>query len=171
MIESIEKLRKSSHLDDEKWTLSDGRVMWIINREPDDPNAVNWGESWRKIADEIEREIAEHYILLPVDADGVPIRVGDEINCLGRNVLVNSIIWDGVNWYASETVVSSNWFPAKHSGHAKPRTLEDVLEEFAYKAVRIGMVGGVPCDAEIYADKDAIAEYAAKIRELMVVDE
>lgn len=29
-----------------------------------------------EIADEIEREIAKRYMELPVDADGVPIRVG-----------------------------------------------------------------------------------------------
>lgn len=31
------------------------------------------------LADEIEREIAERFMELPVDADGVPIRMGDEL--------------------------------------------------------------------------------------------
>ena len=52
----------------------------------------------------------------------------------------------------------------------KPRTLEGVLHDFAHKAVRIGMKGGVPSDVELYADKDAVAEYASEIRELLRSD-
>ena len=124
-----------------------------------------WLDSWHKAfdaaCDEIEREIAERYMELPLDADGVPIRVGDEINSLGCGVLVNSIIWDGKNWYASETVSSSDWFPVKYSDHAKPRTLEDVLREMLDRnSDGIGL-------REFNRDFNALVEhYAAEIREL-----
>lgn len=117
---------------------------------------TEWLDSWHKAFDaacgEIEAEIAERYMALPLDADGVPIRVGDEINSLGCGVLVNSIIWDGKNWYASETVLSGDWLPVKYSDHAKPRTLEDVLQ----------------CAGVSVA---AIEDVAAEIRELMEVCE
>ena len=38
--------------------------------------SIKDGELW-DIVDAIEQELAEHYVKLPVDADGVPIRVGD----------------------------------------------------------------------------------------------
>ena len=102
----------------------------------------------------------ERYMELPVDADGVPIRVGDEINSLGCGVLVNSIIWDGTNWYVSETVSSSDWFPVKHSEHVKPRTLEDVLRDME------GMRGNNATYEDVVR---RCAELAAELRELMVV--
>ena len=67
-IKALEKLRESSHIDDDKWTLANGEVVFMFNNEPKDPDAINWGEQWRKIADEIEAEIAERFVALPVDA-------------------------------------------------------------------------------------------------------
>lgn len=131
----------------------------------------SWHSEFDRLCDEIEREISERYMGLPVDADGVPIRVGDEINCLGRNVLVNSIIWDGVNWYASETVASSDWFPAKHSDHVKPRTLEDVLVEYRLEADRLFCDPSIGGEDRADALESLDARYAAEIRELMGVDE
>lgn len=127
-IKAIEKLRESSHLDDEKWTLSDGRVMWVTNGEPNDINAVNWGEQWRKLADEIEAEIAERYQLLPVDADGVPIHVGDTVQFvndtggMGAKVEVCAVS----NYYAYYGE-GKHFYRAKNCRHVKPRTVEDVL--------------------------------------------
>ena len=69
-IKALEKLRESSHIDDDKWTLANGEVVFMFNKEPKDPDAINWGEQWRKIADEIEAEIAERFVALPVDAIG-----------------------------------------------------------------------------------------------------
>jgi len=36
-------------------------------------------QTWYALADEIEREIERDFMRLPVDADGVPIHVGDEL--------------------------------------------------------------------------------------------
>lgn len=68
-MKSIEKLREWSRR--------------VTESDPDEnivsPEYVaqECGRAALRFADEIEREIAERYQLLPVDADGVPIRVGD----------------------------------------------------------------------------------------------
>lgn len=78
-LEPINKLRESSHLDDSKWTLDTGEIIVMYGNEPNDVNAVNWGEQWRNIADEIEAEIADKYLELPLDVVGTPIHVGDKV--------------------------------------------------------------------------------------------
>lgn len=84
------------------------------------------------IADEIEAEIAEHYMLLPCDADGVPIRVGDRLlkstgapkKSYGEVVGVSE---DSV-WFAYENNgYDSNW--ANLTRHVIPHMLEDVLRD------------------------------------------
>lgn len=155
MIESIEKLRESSHLDDSKWTLETGEVIHVYGSEPNDPNAVNWGEQWRKIADEIEREIAERYIELPCDADGVPIHVGDTIEYPnGRRDVVRFItVNDNM-----PTFNERGWVASK-CRHVEPRTIEDVLRDL------VDGIGSVEFDA-----LTAIGEAADEIRELMEVE-
>ena len=104
-----------------------------------------------QVANEIEREIAERYMELPVDADGVPIHVGD---VLERGYVVD--------------YVAPNWCLATGRGamyadmchHVKPRTLEDVLKELACD-VRREWVENAPLAEHVYS------EYADKIRELM----
>lgn len=103
------------------------------------------------LADEIEREIAERYMELPVDADGVPIRLGDVMDGVGMydtlrdvtgevievsfnatdsNECVASValqVWseDGKSW---RRVYIDQY--ADRYRHVKHRTIEDVLEEF-----------------------------------------
>lgn len=156
MMESIEKLRESSHLDDSKWTLETGEVIHVYGSEPNDPNAVNWGEQWRKIADEIEAEIAERYIELPCDADGVPIRIGDTVremdDCVPMKVM-------SLTFYEDCVDVNACGMNPKLLFHVKPRTIEDVLADFASKQHGITK-----------EENDAlIAECAEEIRELMEV--
>ena len=115
--------------------------------------------------DEIEREISERYMLLPMDADGVPIHVGDELCGYGHpkgGVQVAMV---------SESCIivreDLNHNPAKHgllwsadeTRHVKPRTVEDVLKEFGdwYKHV----AGG--CD-----EPGIIAKYADELRSMVV---
>ena len=144
-LESIEKLRESSHLDDNKWTLASGDVVYMCNHEHGDPNAVNWGEQWRKIADEIEAEIAERYMPLPCDADGVPIRMGDTVE--GELLYDNATVKGTVTTYhihgddepgtvyikvkPTEDTWTIKELQFRRCRHVKPRTLEDVLRECA----------------------------------------
>ena len=130
-----------------------------------------------EIADAVEAEIAERYIELPVDADGVPVRVGDELEChangydgaftvfaIGNDVVVGNhdIEWLGRN--------PSKWFHvASFCTHAKPRTIEDALNDFGEK------VWNTACAPEGYtwsnANLDADLERCAEeIRGLMGKD-
>jgi hypothetical protein len=122
-----------------------------------------------EIADEIEAEIADNYMRLPVDADGVPIHVGDELEChangydgvftvfaIGNDVVVGNqdIEWIGRN--------PSKWFHvASFCTHVKPRTLEDVLRDVWKEALDYAK-------SDIWRNPDEVfAERAAEIRELM----
>ena len=90
------------------------------------------------IAGEIKAEIERDYMRLPVDADGVPIRVGDKLmtdnkdsSLYGRELFVTAV---------SEHHIHYQTLPYEGDGHyrtgclanirhVKPRTLEDVLQE------------------------------------------
>lgn len=104
-MESIEKLRDSAKI---------GGRSWLINH-----------------ADEIEREIAEKYIALPLDADGVPIRVGDVIQFVneqggtGAKVEVCAIS-EHYAYYGE----GKHFYKADMCRHVKERTIEDVLADF-----------------------------------------
>ena len=106
------------------------------------------------LVDEIEEEIERDYMKLPVDADGVPIRVSDEV--LNKNkptdiYKVTSIADNGyLRIYRDTARIHSS-----QCRLVKPRTLEDVLAEFA---------------AEVEQDNNTIEtarKYANEIRELL----
>ena len=88
------------------------------------------------IADEIEREVAERYMELPVDADGVPIRVGDELCGYGlpdggavvKSLNSHMVIVGGLEGGENYAKYGLLW-DAKEARHVKPRTLEDVLRD------------------------------------------
>ena len=84
--------------------------------------------------DEIETEIAERYMELPLDADGVPIRVGDKVQFRNDEpVTVDSIGTSKVYENDSGFFGSNGGFygqgTLKNVRHVKPRTLFDVLAE------------------------------------------
>ena len=112
-IKALEKLRELSEIRMDGWLMMDTR----------------------KIADEIEAEIAERYIELPVDADGVPIRVGDKMQYHGGEPFTVCAVAPGVihTWAAvklGERKTTYDYAPIQCT-HYKPRTIEDVLRELA----------------------------------------
>lgn len=82
-----------------------------------------------KIADEVEAEITERYMELPVDADGVPIHVGDTLqlgDTGGEVVALTYCPSDGKfpwEWKCD----TGGWHKTAFARHAKPQTLEEVL--------------------------------------------
>lgn len=103
--------------------------------------------------DDIEREIAERYMELPVDAGGVPIRVGDILERVdgGSSQQACCICPQGFN--------DAPIWCARDFRHVKPRTIIDVLSDFA---------------AEVEQDNNTIEtarKYAEEIRELLEVGE
>jgi len=89
-------------------------------------------DSWRAAAEKaiaaIEAEVAERYMLLPVDADAIPVRLGEELVSLdtGERGIVTGLTDNSVQCDATAL-----WELACHYRHVKPRTVEDVLREFA----------------------------------------
>ena len=104
--------------------------------------------------DEIEREVAA-MVPLPVDADGVPIHVGERVQLIGNDpstVSHMSLAGDGWRVYVKYDgdLGTGSGEPSRIRHHHAP-TVEDVLREFAY-----GL--GVPV-ADSY-----VAATAAKLR-------
>ena len=172
MLESIEKLRRSSHLDDEKWTLETGGVVRLFGSEPNDPNAINWGEQWRELADEIEREISERYIPLPVDADGVLWTAEDREFDSGINgvIEINMIAYSPKTgeWYLLDDTKSTH--VARLSHHVKPPTVEDILCDFAKEVFQWTLENDSNGTYMEFTDsetnKKKISKYVNKLRDL-----
>ena len=115
-----------------------------------------WMTAINRIADEIEREIAEKYQLLPVDADGVPIHVHDWIEVDDKKQRVAAVATGSVFWWEED---GCHWRQSFMCRYVKPRTIEDVLRDL------VDGIGSVEFDA-----LTAIGEAADEIRELMEVD-
>lgn len=90
------------------------------------------------LADDIQAEVDKYYMQLPLDADGVPIRVGDKVELIA-NGMVETVTGyetfgldkdtDETGWIlTNETCLLAN---SKGCRHVKPRTVEDVLDDFA----------------------------------------
>lgn len=131
---------------------------------------------------EQQEYIEKYYLRCPLDADGVPIRVGDMLeydygDIKGKH-LVSALIYDDsrdmdldggiwdfefaddVEGYGTRTVnCMSNFY--KCNRHVQPRTLEDVLRDYA-------------CDFADSSgpeyDEEITKRYAEEIRELLKVE-
>ena len=127
-------------------------------------------ETLEAVFDAIESELDECYMELPVDADGVPIHIGDllasyeyggkQFQCIGLNIesygegIIRRTVCMNYDSYSG----TGEYTPAIRCHHVKPRTVEDVLHEFVEY-----VTNGTNVDSY---EKD-IADYAAEIRELM----
>ena len=163
-IKALEKLRKNSHLDDNKWTLDSGEVVYVYGSDMGYNDAINWGEQWREIADEIESEIAERFMELPVDADGVPIRIGDTVCEVDVSVPIEVRSLTFYEDYVDVNVCGMN---PNMLRHVEPRTLESILCD---------ALADVSCMGDgivrtFKPDEPYVAEVAAEIRELLGVSE
>lgn len=132
-MESVDKLREAA------------RLLEVTGMRP----------NLYEIADAIESEVAERYMRLPVDADGEPIRVGDELETAhGGKVVVEYIGECEVRVYRDGEYhrISQDEY-AYTCRHVKPYTIEDVLREFIN-------------DECVYTN-ETIAKYAERIREVL----
>lgn len=158
MIENVEKLRVWSHRYDNAWIQDDGSIMFTAGGGFFSDGKENYGESIRSMIDAIEEEIAERYIELPLDADGVPIRAGDliEFGEKGERLEVTHLGWtrhgDPTIAYRRPNGTLDCSCIGTECRHVKQRTIEDVL-----------MDAGVSVAA--------ISDVAAEIRELLGVGE
>ena len=108
----------------------------VCGCDPDDCMCCEVPRKVKKLADEIEAEIERGWMLLPVDADGVPICVGDVVEfgenrnqgivkALNEHMVIAMHVDDGCMNYAKYGLL----WNADACRHVKPRTLEDVLRE------------------------------------------
>ena len=154
MIESIEKLRKaaSGRFDGATGYVDKNAKKLFGVKESTGLDSV----LFETIADEIEREIAEKYMELPVDADGVPIHVGDTLQLGDTRGEVVALTYCPSNgklpweWQCD----TGDWYNTAFARHANPDQVKELLEEFLEAG------GCVPHDWS-----NVIGEYAARIRE------
>lgn len=93
-----------------------------------------------QFTDEQQRFIDEHYQLLPKDADGEPIHVGDVMEWPDGKTFEVVGIGDGTLFYVEgDYDALADWTGASTKRHHHAPTVEDVLREFA---------------DEVYADAD-----------------
>lgn len=107
-----------------------------------------------KLAAQVD-ESEDGWVRLPVDADGVPIRPGDELVIFetGEHVRAYDVeLYDDGRWLVCDDETMDSIHPDRLRHRAK--TVEDVLWEFAREI-----------DADAYGITDAkVAEFAAKLR-------
>lgn len=109
----------------------------------------------------IQDEVDYRYMELPVDADGVPIHVGDTLQLGDTRGEVVALTYCPSNgklpweWQCD----TGDWYNTAFARHVRPRTVEDVLDDFSKS---------LGCKS-ILADikRKAIAKYAAELRELL----
>ena len=94
-------------------------------------------EAFDRYCDAIQAEVDERYMKLPVDADGVPIHVGDVVEfgenlnqgivkALNEHMVIAMHVDDCCMNYAKYGLL----WNADACRHVKPRTVEDVLLDF-----------------------------------------
>ena len=101
-----------------------------------------------ELLDAIEREVAERYVELPVDADDVPWHLGD----VTENG--NTVTAMGLNAHGWCFVGTPNDIDPRIHRHYHTPTIEDVLREF----------GRAWVEWEDGSPYDPITEYAAKLQ-------
>ncbi|MBR3223822.1 MAG: hypothetical protein IKF78_00680 [Atopobiaceae bacterium] len=111
-----------------------------------------WSSAWAlDMLDDIEQEIAERYMELPVDAEGVPIHLGDMVE--GELLFDNATVKGTVTTYhihsddepgtvyikvkPTENTWTIKELRFTRCRHVKQRTLEDVLASYRFDAQNI----------------------------------
>lgn len=127
-------------------------------------------ESLLRIADHIDAEHERQlevlyrdmsdakYVELPVDADGVPIHVGDVMEWPNGKTFDVVGIGDGVLFYIKDADGPADWTGASTKHHHKQPTVEDMLTEFARDCLTYATC------VEDHEVTDAIELYAAKLQ-------
>ena len=142
-IKALDKLRKYAEIHWEPWDASRERLNESL--------------------DKIEQEIVERYIELPVDVDGVPIRIGDTLagapgsKWEGERFEVGAMELTACGWDVCD-VETCDSIAAGQTRHVKYLTIEDVLRDCCNEW---NEHCGDDWESGVYA------KYAEEIREMM----
>lgn len=124
---AIERLRKCF----ERPAVYPEDVIHNMRSEFGAENLLTTRDVWLAVIDEMERELEERYMELPLDRDGKPVHVGDTmmdyetqrdvVAVTDDCVVLGSYSWDGEQMYRCG-------FARDYSHYVKP-TVESVLEK------------------------------------------
>ena len=88
------------------------------------------------IADRIDAELAERYVALPLDADGVPIHFGDVLSQFGTPMTVFAMSDPDpdqgdcmLELITDDGISGSTWVRARKMRHHTPDTWECIIED------------------------------------------
>lgn len=107
-----------------------------------------------------------HYVMLPKDADGEPVHIGDVMEWPDGETFEVVGIGDGVLFYTYDDDYAE-WTGASTKRHHHTPTVEDLLREFADEMNQnLGMYTGEAIDADEWRSADAktVEKFAAKLR-------
>jgi hypothetical protein len=144
--------------------LESGRLLIVADSIASDGEGLRTIEAYGQF---FEREDGgrDGWMKLPVDADGVPIRVGDTLAWRdGTRHTVTAVAPNAFTWEEDDGQHMS--VPAHLWHHAKPRTLEDVLRELADEVIEWSGYSGPVSGDRTWSGM--AKKYADEIRELMV---
>ena len=110
--------------------------------------------------DEINSEIAERFMELPLDADGVPIHIGDELFNKNKPTDVYKVTAIADNGYL-RIYHDTAHIHSSQCRHVKPRTIEDVLYECFHDCMYKYPTG----------IEDIIGKYADELRSMWMIGE
>lgn len=162
-MDSINKLREWVNGLRGAWIdMKDHSLIFTTGDDvPPSMTSVNLREHLNGILDDIEREMTD-MVPLPLDADGVPWRVGDMTD---NGNVVNGMTLDFHGWHFTGT--RNDIDPTIHRHYVPKPTVEDVLREFAQEMnENLGMYTGEAVDADEWHETDerTIAEFAKRLR-------
>ena len=100
------------------------------------------------------------YTALPVDAEGVPIHVGDVMEWPDCSTAEVVGVGDGTFFYVEGGEDAAEWSCASDKVHHRAPTVEDVLREFADEVWNRYCNGTTASDSGV---RELEAEYAAKL--------
>lgn len=117
------------------------------------------------IADEIQAEIDERFMALPLDADGVPIRVGDKLFNKNKPTDVCKVSAIAGNGYIRICHDTAH-IHSSQCRHVKPDPLKELLND-RINDVLLVMTSGIGIALETALNDSFGEECADEIRELM----
>ena len=120
---------------------------------------------WHHLYDEFKEE----YIVLPKDADGVPIRVGDVMKNLygDEHFTVLGIGYDGCEdvLFCEDDDLNYQCYSATACVHYKKPTIQDIVEELVSEAYSNGWTDGSD-DTFSYDTSELVREYTDRLENL-----
>jgi hypothetical protein len=143
--------------------LESGRLLIVADSIASDADGLRTIEAYGRF---FEREDGgrDGWMKLPLDMDGVPIREGDTVQFVndagGTGAFVEVC---AVSEHYAYYDYGKHFYRAANCRHVKPRTLEDVLSDFAARVLNSGHQWGLDAGK-------ATAECADEIRELTEVE-